>query len=215
MLILLLSAFATGLAGSAHCVSMCGGISASLGLNSAKKRFLFTYHAGRLLSYICLGIIFGVLLPLIGIAPQQATFAAPLRIFTALIMIIIGIQIATGKNFARYLEKYGFFLWQPIARFARSLLPLRSHSEAFILGIFWGLLPCGLIYSALGLAFGAANPTVAAAIMLAFGIGTLPAMLTVTVFTGTLLRSLLQHTSRLILGSFVILLGIWTLYPFI
>lgn len=147
MLTLLLSAFAIGIAGSAHCVSMCGGIGASLGLNTGKKRFLLTYHAGRLLSYVCLGILFGVLLPLLGIVPQQAMFAAPLRIFTALIMIAIGIQIATGKNFARHLEKYGFHLWQPIARFAQSLLPLQSQRCVYLryfLGIvaLWADLLC-------------------------------------------------------------------------
>ena len=58
----LLTALATGLAGSAHCVAMCGGISASLGLGSTRKRYLLVYHGGRLLSYSTLGLIFGCLL---------------------------------------------------------------------------------------------------------------------------------------------------------
>ena len=66
------TAFATGLAGSAHCIGMCGGISVSLGLGSMKKRLLPVYHLGRLASYTTLGLVFGSLLPLIGVRAYNA-----------------------------------------------------------------------------------------------------------------------------------------------
>lgn len=72
----LLTALATGLAGSAHCVAMCGGISASLGLGSTRKRYLLVYHGGRLLSYSTLGLIFGCLLPLFGFRPHNPAWGA-------------------------------------------------------------------------------------------------------------------------------------------
>ena len=171
----LLTALATGLAGSAHCVAMCGGISASLGLGSTRKRYLLVYHGGRLLSYSTLGLIFGCLLPLFGFRPHNPAWGATLRIVAALAMLLVGVQIILGVNWLRHLERYGIKLWQPLAGFVQTLLPVRSASDALLLGFLWGLLPCGLIYSALGLALVSGNPLTAALVMLAFGLGTLPA----------------------------------------
>ena len=95
------TAFATGLAGSAHCIGMCGGISVSLGLGSMKKRLLPVYHLGRLASYTTLGLVFGSLLPLIGVRAYNAIWGASLRIAAALIMLAIGLQIVFGVNFLR------------------------------------------------------------------------------------------------------------------
>ena len=97
------TAFATGLAGSAHCIGMCGGISVSLGLGSMKKRLLPVYHLGRLASYTTLGLVFGSLLPLIGVRAYNAIWGASLRIAAALIMLAIGLQIVFGVNLLRYL----------------------------------------------------------------------------------------------------------------
>ena len=211
----LLTALATGLAGSAHCVAMCGGISASLGLGSTRKRYLLVYHGGRLLSYSTLGLIFGCLLPLFGLRPHHPAWGAALRIVAALAMLLVGVQIILGVNWLRRLERYGIKLWQPLAGFVQTLLPVRSASDALLLGFLWGLLPCGLIYSALGLALVSGNPLAAALVMLTFGLGTLPAMLLLGVFSGTLLQALTRDGSRLLLGSLVIAAALWTVWPFL
>ena len=206
------TAFATGLAGSAHCIGMCGGISVSLGLGSMKKRLLPVYHLGRLASYTTLGLVFGSLLPLIGVRAYNAIWGASLRIAAALIMLAIGLQIIFGVNFLRYLERYGSRLWRPLAGLVQSLLPVQTGSDALLLGFLWGLLPCGLIYSALALAVVSGNPLQA---MLAFGVGTLPAMLLLGVFSGTLVQALTRDSSRFMLGAIVITSALWTLWPFV
>ena len=211
----ILTAFATGLAGSAHCIGMCGGISVSLGLGSMKKRLLPVYHLGRLASYTTLGLVFGSLLPLIGVRAYNAAWGASLRIAAALIMLAIGLQIALGINLLRRLERYGSRLWQPLSRFVQTLLPVRTGSDAFLLGFLWGLLPCGLIYSALALAVVSGNPLHAALVMLAFGAGTLPAMLLLGVFSGTLVQSLTRDSSRIVLGALVMATALWTLLPLV
>ena len=209
------TAFATGLAGSAHCIGMCGGISVSLGLGSMKKRLLPVYHLGRLASYTTLGLVFGSLLPLIGVRAYNAIWGASLRIAAALIMLSIGLQIIFGVNFLRYLERYGSRLWRPLAGLVQSLLPVQTGSDALLLGFLWGLLPCGLIYSALALAVVSGNPLQAGLAMLAFGAGTLPAMLLLGVFSGTLVQVLTRDSSRFFLGAIVIASALWTLWPFV
>jgi len=209
------TAFATGLAGSAHCIGMCGGISVSLGLGSMKKRLLPVYHLGRLASYTTLGLVFGSLLPLIGVRAYNAIWGASLRIAAALMMLAIGLQIALGVNLLRRLERHGARLWRPLAGFVQSLLPVRTGSDALLLGFLWGLLPCGLIYSALGLAVVSGNPLQAGLVMLAFGTGTLPAMLLLGVFSGTLVQALTRDSSRFMLGAIVITSALWTLWPFV
>ena len=211
----LLTAFATGLAGSAHCVAMCGGISISLGLGSMKKRLLPVYHGGRLASYATLGLVFGCLLPLIGVRDYSPAWAMALRLAAALVMFAIGLQIALGINLLRRLERYGSRLWQPLAGFVQSLLPVRTGSDALLLGFLWGLLPCGLIYNALALAVVSGNPLHAALVMLAFGAGTLPAMLLLGVFSGTLVQSFTRDSSRIFLGTLVMATALWTLLPLV
>lgn len=210
---LLLTALATGIAGSAHCVAMCGGISASLGLGSLHRRHLLTYHGGRLLSYVTLGLTFGCLLPLLGVRPHNPAWGAALRLATAVIMLMTGLQIILGRNLLRRLEHYGMRLWRPLASFVQNLLPVRSTSDALLLGFFWGLLPCGLIYNVLGLALVSGNPLHAAFTMLTFGFGTLPAMLLIGTFSGTLLKTLAHASSRLLLGGLIIAAAVWTALP--
>ena len=209
------TAFATGLAGSAHCIGMCGGISVSLGLGSMKKRLLPVYHGGRLASYATLGLVFGCLLPLIGVRDYSPAWAMALRLAAALVMFAIGLQIALGINLLRRLERYGSRLWQPLAGFVQTLLPVRTGSDALLLGFLWGLLPCGLIYSALALAVVSGNPLHAALVMLAFGAGTLPAMLLLGLFSGTLVQSLTRDSSRIVLGALVMAMALWTLLPLV
>lgn len=203
---LLLGALATGLAGSAHCIGMCGGIGASLGLSG--KRHLPAYHGGRLLSYSLLGFIFGLLLPTVG---MHADSRWP-RILAAVFLLITGISLLRQWQPTRFLERHARRWWKPVAALTRHFIPARSHSDAFILGLLWGLLPCGLIYNALALALSAAHPLAAAAVMLAFGLGTLPAMLALGIFGGIAAPWL--RASRIWLGLFIILCALWTLSPF-
>ena len=72
-----------------------------------------------------------------------------------------------------------------------------------------------MIYSALGLAVVSGNPLQAGLVMLAFGTGTLPAMLLLGVFSGTLVQALTRDSSRVILGTIVIATALWTLWPFV
>lgn len=204
---LLLSAFATGLAGSAHCIGMCGGIGVSLGFSG--KRHLPAYHAGRLLSYALLGFIMGIWLPALGLRPDSLW---P-RLLAALFMTVTGLCLLFDVQPARFLERYAHALWKPVANLTRHFIPARTASDALILGLLWGFLPCGLIYNALALAASSAHPPAAALTMLAFGLGTLPAMLALGMFGGTL-APYLRH-SRYLPAAVILACAVWTAYPFL
>lgn len=206
---ILISAVLTGIAGSGHCIGMCGGIGTTLGLHAQRLPQILLYHTGRLLSYTVLGIVLGCLLPLLGAKPSLPTIGLWLRYVTSLLIIIIGIQLIISTTPLRILEKYGQTLWRPIAKCVQGLLPVRNLSDAFLLGTLWGLLPCGLIYSALGIAISTANPLSAGTIMLCFGIGTLPAMLGITLFSKQIGQWINFLWVRRILGGTLIIMALW------
>lgn len=205
---ILISAVLTGVAGSAHCLGMCGGIGATLGLHTSRIPQILLYQVGRLLSYTVLGVMLGSALPLIGLKPSIPTVGLWLRWFTSLLIILVGLQLIVGTAPFRLLEKYGQRLWKPISGLVQGLLPVRSLSDAFLLGTLWGLLPCGLIYSALGIAITTANPFASGAVMLCFGIGTLPAMIGVTLFSKQIAQWLNVVWFRRLLGGILIAIAV-------
>ncbi|MFZ5562284.1 MAG: sulfite exporter TauE/SafE family protein [Pseudomonadota bacterium] len=212
---LLLTAWATGLLGSTHCVGMCGGVSAafSFALPEAKRRgaplffYQLSYNLGRLLTYTLLGVAVGLLAH--GILGGWAQSPWP-RVLAGGFMVVLGLYLAGWWNGLRRLESLGGGLWQKLAPLRKHILPVDRPFKAVVAGGLWGFLPCGLVYSALTLALARADALVSGGAMLAFGLGTLPTLL----ITGTLagrLRALLQgRGTRQLAGALVIGFGLWT-----
>ena len=210
---LLGAAFVTGLLGSAHCFGMCGGLSGLFAVNasvaSLRPQFTmaFTYNLGRVLSYAFLGAV----VALVGQAFVDSIprLAAPVRLASGLLIVIVGLQVAFDWRFLAPVEKAGAKIWNRIAPAARSLLPVTSHPKALGLGLLWGWLPCGLVYSVLLIAATTANPVEGGIVMIAFGVGTMPAMIA----TGISASKLSQFMSRKRVGAglLIVLLGLLTL----
>lgn len=215
---LLISAFFMGLLGSTHCVGMCGGISAALSFAlPAEKRqglslvgYQLSYNLGRIATYTLLGAIIGLLGSGL-LAPWQHS-PWP-RVLAGLFMLVLGLYLAGWWLGLQKLERVGGGLWKYIQPITQRLLPVNNPFKAVVAGGLWGFLPCGLVYSALGLALARAEPGASAASMLAFGLGTLPTLL----LTGSLagrLRELLQQTRvRQLAGVLVMAFGLWTAIP--
>jgi sulfite exporter TauE/SafE len=176
------AALLLGLVASGHCIVMCGGISGALGLVTAKGRsgtprrsLLATYQFGRIASYTLAGWLVGSIGDRVISVLDIDSVRAGLRIATgaALAMAalaMLGYMKAPGLAIGR-------LLWPRIARLGRRLVPVTSAPRAFAFGMLWGWMPCGLAYSVLLMAALSAHPLQSAAIMLAFGLGTLPSML--------------------------------------
>lgn len=177
------AAILVGLLGSSHCLGMCGGIVAALNMGIAdgptgKPRSLFTYqlsyNSGRISSYLLVGLLAGSLgagLAQLGVSPVAGKLVA------AAFMIALGLYLANWWRGLAVLERLGHKLWRRIQPLGRRLFPIRTPLQAYLLGLLWGWLPCGLVYAVVPWSLTTGNAYDGAMLMLGFGLGTLPAML--------------------------------------
>jgi uncharacterized protein len=213
----MLAVFLMALAGSGHCVGMCAPIVSALSVGGKQKfSFLLLYNLGRISTYIILGIIsshFGFFLSRLFNFDLRAVFI----IISSALMIAIGLYLADiSKHIISKIEKIGVILWKYISPQATKLLPIKNYKSAYIAGIMWGMLPCGLLYSALIWTITAAgNITDAILIMLVFGVGTLPAMMGVGLFSLKTKQYLQKRQVRLLFGIIVIAFAIYQLLFFV
>ena len=214
----LFALFLVGLLGGTHCVGMCGGIVGALSMGGASRPSLhLAYNLGRISSYTLAGAIVGAL----GSASLALAGQLPLRValyvLANLMLIALGFYLMGVTRALAFTERVGQNLWQRIQPLTRRFLPAQSVAQAFPLGMLWGWLPCGLVYSALATALAAGSATQGAMLMLAFGLGTLPNLL----LAGLLLvrlRHIVQRPwvrmgSGLLVAGFGVwgLLGVWRL----
>ena len=207
------AAFMLGLLGGAHCITMCGGLASALGMQTSRSAggpmpLILAYNAGRLASYAMAGLILGFA----GLwLSQQVLGLQILRSIAGIMLILMGCYLGQWFNGLILTEKLGQWLWRYIAPLGKGFLPIRNIRSALVVGLVWGWLPCGLVYSALVYASVQASPASAALTMLAFGAGTLPAML-LTGFFAQQLKALIQRPGvRHVSGIAMILFGLWTL----
>lgn len=105
----------------------------------------------------------------------------------------------------------GAVLWKKVQPLSKKFIPVTEHKQALQLGVLWGLLPCGLVYSTLAWALATADWKQSALFMLAFGIGTLPAMLSVGFIGQKMLSQFREKKYRMISGIVIITMGILTI----
>lgn len=204
-----LTALGIGLAGAGHCLGMCGGIAAalSLGGNTSTVTTL-SYHGGRLLSYTLLGGALGLAAGSIDIA----AWTIALRYLAGLLLIGMGLYVGGWWLGMLWLERGGARLWQPVQRWSSRFLPVRRPGQAVALGLCWGLMPCGLIYSALAWAATAQDARQSAVLMLLFGVGTLPAMLATSLGAKRVQALLQRRGLKQLIAVSLVAAGAWTLY---
>jgi len=213
-LAILFSLFVMGLVSSAHCLGMCGGIMGALSLaipaEARGKRWLILvfYNLGRIGSYALMGFLAGFFSEKL----QALIGSSPLRILAGAMMVAMGLYLADWWRGLATLEKLGRYLWVYIQPWGKTLMPVTSASRALLLGGLWGWLPCGLVYAALASALTQPAPLLAAGAMLAFGLGTLPAVLAAGVMAQPLARVLQRRPLRLVLAAVVMLLGLWVMW---
>jgi hypothetical protein len=209
-----LAAITIGLMGSAHCAAMCGGIAGalSLGIDETKQRrlpIIISFHLGRITSYALIGLVLGSLMVMIG--DQFKPVSIALRIVAALLLIAMGFYVANWWRGLASLEKIGVPVWSRLQPLTKRLLPIKSAGGALALGGLWGWLPCGLVYSALAWAITADSTAESSLRMLLFGVGTLPAMVTMSIAADSTRRLLQQKNTRRVAGVLLIAFGLWTL----
>lgn len=210
-----IAAFLIGLLGSTHCLGMCGGIVGALtysldpATRASPRRFLLfklAYNGGRIASYMLAGALVAAGA---GVVSANAGATAPMVMSTigALFLVAVGLHIGGWlPGFAR-VEAIGRPLWQRLEPFGRRLLPVQRPGQALAFGLVWGWLPCGLVYSALAYSLSTGDALRGGLFMGFFGLGTMPALLTLgLVARGAGLR--LRHPGvRRVAGILVMLLA--------
>ena len=203
---MLSSALVLGLLGSLHCLGMCGPIAFMLPLdrenNARKTTQLFIYHAGRLLAYGVIGVLFGFLgkgLSLFGV--QQK-----LSIGIGVLMILLVLIPAKYLNGHKILTPIYSILGKVKSKLGAELK--KKTPDAFLtIGFLNGFLPCGLVYMALLGAVAMGNPLQGGLYMMLFGLGTVPLMSAVVYSKGLFSNSLKFKIQKLI-PVFVVIIGI-------
>jgi hypothetical protein len=210
------AAFLVGLLGGTHCIGMCGGIvgalSSGLSLDvQTSHRRLFTaqlaYNTGRISSYTLAGVLLGLFGQQLGELGVLEGFPVG-RMVAGVIMILFGIYLAGWWHSLLLLEKAGACLWKYIEPLGRRFIPVHTAGQAWLLGLVWGWLPCGMVYAVLALALASGSALDGGVIMLAFGLGTLPVMLAMGLAFNTLGRWVRNPWVRLVTGMLVIFMGV-------
>ena len=207
------AALVTGFLGSAHCFGMCGGISGlfavSANVQSLKTQVpkAFAHNAGRVITYAVLGALVAWLGK--GAVDSLPALGPPVRLASGILMILVGLQLAFGWRILAPIETAGAKIWNRIAPAAKGLVPVETLVQALGLGLIWGWLPCGLVYSVLLLAATTTEPASGALVMLTFGLGTMPAMIATGVSASKLAQ--FMNRRRLSAGLLIVLIGIATI----
>ena len=247
----LLPVFLVGLAGSVHCVGMCGGIVGAItasgggggGATSLPRNVIpiqraagfaggpgmvfgaqpaalaralprvLAYNAGRIGSYMLAGALAG------GVADGAQSLAqlAGLQLgfywLANLMLVALGLYLMNAWHGLTRLEQAGRVLWQRaqpwMAPAMKTLMPANRPHQAFALGALWGWLPCGMVYSVLLTAMLSGSALGGAAVMLAFGLGTLPMLTGLGLLGARLRRALQQRPVRIVCGLLVLAFGLF------
>jgi len=202
--------FLAGLAGSPHCIGMCGGIVAAIALHArdagagARRRILLAYNLGRIVTYTLLGAVAGLLGASLNLLGMKAG-ANWLFVAANLFVILVGLaSLARIQMFSLVtLESAG-------GRFFSGILRWAAHEtgfcRAFVLGMVLGFLPCGLVYAPLIAAAAGNNPLKGAGMIAALGLGTMPLLFFFGTASAALSTRLRGNLFRL-MGLCVALIG--------
>jgi hypothetical protein len=174
-----IAVFFIGLLGGTHCVSMCGGIVGALtvqlpGAGRRQWPIHLAYNLGRIGTYAALGAALGALGTVGLLFNEVLPVQLALYVLANFMLVALGLYLTGFTRLLTPVERAGARVWQRIQPLTRRFLPARSIRQALPLGLLWGFLPCGLVYSVLTTALLTGSATRGAGMMLAFGLGTLP-----------------------------------------
>jgi sulfite exporter TauE/SafE len=204
--------FLVGLLGGTHCIGMCGGIVSALSMgDTARFPLHLAYNGGRLVSYAVAGALAGALGGVTLALSGQLPVRIVLYVLANLMLVALGLYLTGMTRTLAFTERLGQVLWRHLQPFGRRFLPARTVAQAFPLGLLWGWLPCGLVYSALATALTTGSAVDGAGAMLAFGLGTLPNLLLAGLLVVRLREYAAKPIVRLASGLLVLSFGLWGL----
>lgn len=191
---------------------MCGGIVGALSFGGQQRSPTWTYillfNTGRICSYMLIGAIVGGVGNALGLLPQLHLIQIVLYLFANLILIGLGLYVAGISSLITRIETIGTPVWRRLQPITRKLLPIQHWPQALAMGALWGWVPCGLVYTALLGALASATPQHGAALMLAFGLGTLPNLLLIAAASKSVSRWLAHPLWKRCAGALILAFGL-------
>jgi hypothetical protein len=219
-----LVALLMGLFTAMHCLGMCGAVIGSLSLSldrsireqpSRLLRFVLSYNLGRICSYSIGGLFAGLLQHVMMLPFDEGQGYRFLQIVSAMVMAAAGFHIMGWFPHFAYIERVGGQFWRRVEPYGRRLLPVQTLPQAFVFGMVWGWLPCGLVYAALALAAATGDVERSTLTMFAFGLGTLPVVAGVGIMTSQLVRLSRMNRFRQLAGLTLVALALLAAFPWI
>lgn len=227
---LALTAFLTGLFSGVHCVAMCGGVVSALSMSrgreviriepdgaatlgagtgiAARVPMQLAYSGGRIVSYGVAGAVAGGIGGTVLLTQSVLPAQTALAVVANGLLMLLGLHLAGVGSWVARLEHLGAPVWRKLAPLGRRFMPADTPPRAFAVGLLWGWLPCGLVYSTLALAMMSGSTAEGASVMLAFGLGTMPNLVAAGLFIGRLQPLLRRVGVRRAAGALVFALGV-------
>ena len=210
---LLVSAVLMGLMGAGHCATMCGPITLALVTRKPERpRQPLASHVGRIGMYALLGAIIAAFSAAATSFLRNEVLQTAWLLLPNLLLLFSALYLMGFRQAYAPVENVGQRVWRRLDG-ARVWASARGGAGGDLLrGALWGMLPCGMIYSALGLAVLAAHPLDGALVMAAFGASTLPVLLALGMLSKNAVKQLQTARTRRWLGGALLLLVVWNLY---
>lgn len=208
------TAIAIGFLGGVHCLGMCGGIVAALSMRRGGAsrpppwRMQLAYNAGRVASYTAAGAAAGTLGGLGVLFDRLLPVQLALYVVANALLVLLGLYLAGLGTAVLRLEAAGGAVWRFAQARGLRIAPAQTALGAVGVGMAWGWIPCGLVYSALALALVSGGAPEGALVMLAFGTGTLPTLLAGGLAAERLKRWARDRRVRLLAGLAVLAMGV-------
>ncbi len=206
-----------GLLSSVHCIGMCGGLASAFNiaipqhLPKLMQVFLsFLFGIGRITQYLFICVLFYVLMNIIHL-PFQKYAGDVARTLAGIMLVMMGLYLGQWWQGLKKIESIALPLWNKLSPRIKNLMPIDSSRKAFSLGLFWGILPCGLVFSSAIWASNQASLSHALAGMLGFGMGTLPAVFLSGIATSPVTRYFQRRSLKSAIALMLILFGLWTI----
>ncbi|CAH0533494.1 hypothetical protein VST7929_01364 [Vibrio stylophorae] len=217
----LFPAFLIGLMATPHCVSMCGAIGGCVSQSVNQQytgpfySYMLLFNLGRILSYAIAGILIATLLGSIGTLTEPLRGLLWLRLLAALILLGMALHMAGLSRWILWLEQLGKPLWRRVQPHTQGLLPIQNHRNALLLGMLWGWLPCGMVYSTLSFSAASGSAVTGGLAMFLFGLGTIPALIFVASSAKLIATLREMHWLKRIISYFLALYAIFLGYKII
>ncbi|MBN2606306.1 MAG: sulfite exporter TauE/SafE family protein [Thiotrichales bacterium] len=218
---LLFTALMVGFLGGVHCLGMCSGVVGTLSFNlrpevqlSLWRMFPYqlAYNLGRVTSYALIGALFGWLGHTVTSLATFLPAQQALQIFAGAFMLALGLYVAGVWNGVVVVERLGSFIWKRLQPVVSKMTSVRTIPQAWLYGMVWGWLPCGLVYSMVIMAISAGGALQGAAVMIAFGLGTMPNLLLMGSFAFFFTRLSRNQRVRRVAGFLIMLMGAWQIW---